>query len=225
MTTTASATSTEIEARQALIDVCLASNASGINQGTSGNASIRWGDGMLVTPSAVPYGELDPGDIVFVDTDGTPTGRCRPSSEWRFHHDILATRNDVDAVLHLHSPAATALATLRRSIPPFHYMVAVGGGNDIRCADYATYGTQQLSENALAALEDRNACLLANHGQIACANTLPKALALAIEVEALADQYLRALSVAPPVLLTSDEMADVFASFADYRSTPTSPEP
>ncbi len=209
----------ELAARQSLIDVCLAANRSGINQGTSGNASVRWGDGMLITPSAVPYDELGVDDIVHVHADGTPDGSRRPSSEWRFHHDILAGRADVDAVLHLHSPAATALATLRQSIPAFHYMVAVAGGDSIRCGGYATYGTPELSAIAVTALEGRSACLLANHGQIACARTPARALALAIEVEALADQYLRARSVGRPVLLTADEMADVLARFADYRST------
>ncbi len=208
----------EPTARQSLIDVCLAANRSGINQGTSGNASMRWGDGMLITPSAVPYDELSVDDIVYVDADGTPDGRRRPSSEWRFHHDILAGRRDIDAVLHLHSPAATALATLRQSIPAFHYMVAVAGGDSIRCGGYATYGTSELSAIAVAALEGRTACLLANHGQIACAGTPAQALALAIEVEALADQYLRARSVGRPVLLTADEMAEVLAKFADYRA-------
>ncbi len=207
----------EHAARQALIDVCRAANASGINQGTSGNASVRWDGGMLVTPSAVPYDALTIDDIVFVDATGTPEGRRRPSSEWRFHHDILATRTDAGAVLHLHSPAATALATLRRSIPSFHYMVAVAGGHSIRCSGYATFGTPELSALAVEALRDRTACLLANHGQIAMAATPSKALALATEVEALADQYLRALAVGPPILLSTDEMAEVLAKFGAYR--------
>ncbi len=207
----------EHKARQSLVDVCLAANALGINQGTSGNASVRWGEGMLITPSAVPYDELILDDIVYVDADGTPTGRRVPSTEWHFHHDILATRDDVDAVLHLHSPAATALSTLRRSIPAFHYMVAVAGGHSIRCGGYATFGTPELSTIAVEALHDRTACLLANHGQIAVAATPDKALDLAIEVEALADQYLRAMAVGPPVLLTTEEMTEVLAKFEDYR--------
>ncbi len=207
----------EHKARQSLVDICLAANGSGINQGTSGNASVRWGDGMLVTPSAVPYDELTLDDIVYVAADGTPTGRRTPSTEWHFHHDILATRPDADAVLHLHSPAATALSTLRRSIPAFHYMVAIAGGDSIRCGGYATFGTPELSAIAVEALADRTACLLANHGQITIAATPVKALDLAIEVEALADQYLRALSVGPPVLLDEEEMATVLAKFDDYR--------
>ncbi len=207
----------EHKARQSLVEVCLTANARGINQGTSGNASVRWGEGMLVTPSAVPYAELTLDDIVYVDADGTPTGRRIPSTEWHFHHDILATRDDVDAVLHLHSPAATALSTLRRSIPAFHYMIAIAGGHSIRCGPYATFGTPALSAIAVEALRDRTACLLSNHGQITIAATPAKALTLAAEVEALADQYLRALAVGPPVLLTSDEMAEVLVKFGDYR--------
>ncbi len=207
----------EHKARQSLVDVCLAANAAGINKGTSGNASVRWGDGMLVTPSAVPYDEMILDDIVFVDADGAPEGRRRPSSEWHFHHDILASRPDVDAVLHLHSPAATALATLRRSIPAFHYMVAVAGGHSIRCSGYATFGTPELSALAREALKDRTACLLANHGQIALASTPDKALGLATEVEALADQYLRALAIGPPILLSTDQMAEVLGKFGDYK--------
>lgn len=210
-------TDDEAAARQRLIDVCLRSNALGINQGTSGNASCRWEAGMLITPTATPYDELEVDDIVYIDADGLATGTRAPSSEWRFHYDILRTRREFDAVIHLHSPAATALSTLRRAMPPFHYMVAVAGGTDIRCARYATYGTAALSEHALEALADRRACLLANHGQIACARTPNRALELAIEVEALADQYLRALSVAEPVLLTDAEMAEVLAKFGGYR--------
>ncbi|MEZ5230338.1 MAG: class II aldolase/adducin family protein [Acidimicrobiales bacterium] len=206
----------EHKARQSLVDVCLAANASGINQGTSGNASVRWGDGLLVT-SAVPYEDTTLDDIVYVAADGTPTGRRQPSTEWHFHHDILATRDDVDAVLHLHSPAATALSTLRRSIPAFHYMVAIAGGNSIRCGDYATFGTPELSTIAVEALRDRTACLLSNHGQITVAATPAKALALAAEVEFLADQYLRALAVEPPVLLSEEEMAEVLLKFEDYK--------
>ena len=143
-------------------------------------------------------------------------GSRLPSSEWRFHHDIYLTRPDAGAVVHTHSPAATALSCLRRDIPPFHYMVAAAGGASIRCADYAIYGSQQLSDNALAALADRKACLLANHGVIALGADLETAFELAVEVEALAGQYLTALAVAEPILLTDAEITEAIEKFATY---------
>ena len=210
----------EREFRQSLIRVCLEANRSGINQGTSGNASVRWGDGMLITPSALPYGSMTPSDIVYVNQAGEPTGSRRPSSEWHFHHAILRARPDAQAVVHLHSPAATALATLRMGLPPFHYMVAMAGGDTIRCADYATFGTSELASNAVDGLVGRKAVLLANHGQIAIGETVDQALALAIEVESLCEQYLRARVVGEPVLLSPEQMADVIAKFDDYKPDP-----
>lgn len=198
--------------RQAVIDACLAMNRAGINQGSSGNASLRVGpDALLITPSGMAYDRMTPADIVVMQLDGSWTAAAgrRPSSEWRFHRDILAARPDVDAVLHAHSTFATALAAHEKAIPPFHYMVALAGGHDVRCAPYATFGTQELSDNALKALKDRKACLLGHHGMIALGKTLETALSLAVEVETLARQYVHALALGEPPLLSGDEIAEV----------------
>ena len=191
-------------------------NARGINRGTSGNVSARVDKGFLVTPSALPYERTEPDDIVFVDADGAASGRRNPSSEWRFHRDIYAARPDAQAIVHTHASFATTLACLGRSIPAFHYMIAVAGGDDIRCAPYATFGTQALSDHAVRALEDRKACLLAHHGMIAVGASLGSALALAAEVETLAEMYWRAIAVGEPALLSDDEMARVVARFETY---------
>ena len=192
-------------------------NALGINQGASGNVSARAGDGFLITPTALPYAETEPGDLVLVGPDGAVRGSRRPSSEWRFHRDIYAARPDAGAVVHTHAVYATTLACLRMPIPRFHYMVAMAGGEDIRCAPYATYGTQELSDHVIAALAGRKACLLANHGMIACGADLDAALALAVEVETLSRQYWQALQVGKPKLLTRKQMAEVLEKFGDYR--------
>jgi L-fuculose-phosphate aldolase len=196
--------------RQRMIDTCLRMNATGLNQGTSGNLSVRTGDGFLITPSSLPYEDMVPEDIVAMGFDGTYEGR-RPSSEWRFHRDILKNRPDVDVVLHCHSVYATTLACHHRPIPAFHYMVGVAGGTTIRCAEYATFGTQALSDAALRALEGRMACLLGQHGQIALGKTLEKAFWLATEVETLARLYVQALPLGEPPVLDDDEMARVIA--------------
>jgi len=210
--------------RRALIDTCRAMNDSGINQGTSGNASARLDDRrFLITPSGRSYDAMKPADIPVMALDGQWSGPVRPSTEWRFHRDILAARPDVGAIVHAHSSFATALACLRLDVPSFHYMVAVAGGDSIRCAPYATFGTQALSDHALAALEDRKACLLANHGLIATGATPAKALALAIEVETLCGMYLRARAVAEPTRLSNEEMARVIELFRTY-GTPDFPD-
>jgi L-fuculose-phosphate aldolase len=210
----------DLDERRAIIGTCLEMNATGLNQGTSGNVSVRAEGGMLITPSGVPYAETEPDQIVFVAENGSWSGDWKPSSEWRMHLDIYRARAEAHAVVHVHSTYATALSCLRRGITAFHYMVAVGGGTDIRCADYATFGTQALSDAMLKALEGRKACLLANHGQIAFGPTLPKALWLAGEVEALARQLLAAESVGKPVVLPDDEMQRVLAAFRDYGRQP-----
>ncbi len=193
-----------------------AMNELGINQGTSGNVSARWGDGFIVTPSGVPYARCEPDDLVWMGFDGTVEGRLKPSSEWRFHLDIYRCRPDAQAVVHTHGVHATAIATHRRGIPAFHYMVALAGGVDIRCAGYATYGTQALSDAALVALDGRRACLLANHGVIALGENLAKALRLAEEAETLARMYLAALQLGEPVVLDDVEMAVVLEKFGSY---------
>lgn len=195
--------------RQAVVETCLAMNRTGINQGASGNLSVRVKDGFLITPTSLPYDEMGPEDVVEMGFDGTYLGHRRPSSEWRFHRDILKARPDVDVVLHAHPTFATALAVHGRGIPSFHYMVALAGGDSIRCAPYATFGTQELSDNAVAALDGRLACLLGNHGMIVLGKTTKAALALAVEVEALARQYLYAHLLGEPAILPPDEIGRV----------------
>ena len=192
-----------------MVDTCRRMNATGLNQGTSGNLSARHAEGFLVTPTSLPYDAMEPGDLVAMGFDGGHAGARRPSSEWRFHRDILRERGDVACVLHSHSVYATTLACHHRPIPAFHYMVAVAGGPTIRCAPYATFGTQALSDHALAALEGRRACLLGQHGTIALGATPAAALALAVEVETLARLYLQALVLGEPPVLPDDEIARV----------------
>ena len=210
----------ETTLRAAVIATARHMNALGINRGSSGNVSARWRDesfdGFLITPSGLPYEHVEPNDIVAMAMGGTARGTRLPSSEWRFHRDIYAARSDADAVVHIHSPFATTLACLGRGLPAFHYMVAVAGGNDIRCAPYATFGTQALSDHAVRALDGRRACLLANHGMIAIGASLEAALALAAEVETLAEMYWRALQIGEPNLLAEDEMARVIEKFRTY---------
>lgn len=202
--------------RQEIIDACREMNALGINQGTSGNISARCAGGSLITPSGIPYEEMTPDQIVFVDTAGGYYGDWLPSTEWRMHHDIYGAHPEAGAVVHTHATYCTALSCLREGIPPFHYMIGVGGGTDIRCADYATFGTQELSAHMLAALRGRTACLLANHGMICFAPTLKKAMWLAVEVETLARQYWLARQAGTPVLLDDAEMTRVLARFKTY---------
>lgn len=202
--------------RAGLIETCLEMNRRGINQGRSGNASVRLPDGLLITPSGIAYDRMRPEDIVFLDRDGQFTGTLQPSSEWRFHHDIIRVRPDVQAVLHAHATFSTALACLGREIPAFHYMVGVAGGANIRCAHYATFGSQELSDHVINALDGRQACLMANHGLITLGASLENALELAQEVETLAKQYWLALQIGPPTLLTPDEMSRVLAKFKTY---------
>ena len=212
--------STELTLRESVIATARAMNAAGINRGKSGNVSARWRnagfDGFLITPTGVPYPRLAPDQIVAMSLDGEAQGSWLPSSEWRFHRDIYAARVDVDAIVHTHAPFATSLACLDRGIPPFHYMVAVAGGRDIRCAPYATFGTQELSDHAVTALTGRLACLLAHHGMIAAGTSLEKALALAVEVETLAEMYWRALQIGEPASLPDAEMDVVLEKFRTY---------
>ena len=206
--------------RADIAGVCLRMNRAGINQGTSGNVSVRWRrgdtDGILVTPSGLPYETMAPEDIVFVAMDGTAQGRHAPSSEWRFHRDILRERPDLHAVVHAHPPYATGIAMTRKDVPAAHYMIAAVGGPTLRCADYATYGTAALSAVVLAALEDRAACLLANHGLIACGPTLPKAEWLTVECETLCRQWVIARQAGTPVILDDAEIAEVMERFKSY---------
>jgi len=202
--------------RRHLIETAIGMNRCGINQGTSGNLSIRHESGMLITPSGLAYTTLEPDDIVYVDENGDYHSPRQPSSEWRIHHDIYDARTDAEAILHAHPTGCAALACLNEPIPAFHYMVAVAGGRNIRCASYATFGSQVLSNHVLEALQDRKACLMANHGLICLAGDLNKALALAIEVEQLAQTYIHCLSVGKPVILDDEEMDRVILKFRTY---------
>ncbi|WP_186397305.1 class II aldolase/adducin family protein [Stappia sp. TSB10GB4] len=210
----------DLAARRAIIDACLKMNATGLNQGTAGNISLRHGEGFLVTPSGIPYEAMRPEQVVPVHFDESYSGDWLPSSEWRMHFDIYATRPEAGAVVHTHSVHATALSCLRREIPPFHYMIAVAGGRTLRTADYATFGTRELSRAMLAALEGRSACLLANHGMICFGPTLDKALWLAGEVETLCRQYVIALTAGEPAILTDTQMDEVIARFGSYGRQP-----
>ena len=205
-----------MELRQQLIETANAMNASGINRGTSGNLSVRLEDGFLITPSGINYSELAPEDIVEMNIKGEWGGSIKPSSEWRFHRDIYRQRADAQAILHAHPVFCATLACLVRPIPAFHYVVAVAGGRDIRCAAYATFGTQELSDHVLTALTDRKACLMANHGLICLETDLSRALALAIEIEQLAQVYYQCLAVGEPVILDDEEMDRVLEKFKDY---------
>jgi L-fuculose-phosphate aldolase len=206
----------EKEKRQAIIDACRRMNALGINQGTSGNISLRHDDGMLITPTSVPYDVMTDEQIVFMDMNGAFSEGQRPSSEWRFHLDILRSRNDVAAVVHAHPTYCTILAIMGLEIPPIHYMIAAAGGDTIRCAPYATFGTPELSQHAVKALEGRMACLLDHHGMIAVGPSLAKTLWLAVEVETLARQYHGCLQIGRPPLLPADEIERVRLKMSGY---------
>jgi len=206
----------EQELRSELVRVTKNLDALGLSHGTSGNLSVRYANGFLITPSGFGAEGLAEDDIVFVSLSGESEGRWQPSSEWLFHRDIYAQRPEFGAIVHTHSNAATALACLRKDLPPFHYMLALLGGDSLRCATYATFGTQALSDNALVAMADRKACLLANHGMIAAGKNLAEAYRNTVEVENLSELYLRALAVGEPVLLTAAEFRDAQQQFVGY---------
>lgn len=202
--------------RLELIAAARAMRPAGLNKGTSGNVSVRDGDGFLITPTGMPYAALTADDIPLMALDGSHVGVRKPSSEWRFHRDLYAARPEIGAVLHAHSPFAVSLACLRRDIPPFHYMIARFGGDTIRCADYALFGSPELSAAAMAAMADRRGCLLANHGMLVAGRDLDEVFALAVELEELCEQYWRASQLGEPVLLSAGEMAEVLVRFAGY---------
>ena len=202
-----------------IIATAQALNAKGVGAAGSGKVSARTKTGMLITPEGMDYGSLTPDDIVAMDFDTSwfATNNLRPSSEWRLHLNILSSRSEVNAIVQTHSTYASALSTHRRGIGPFHYMVAAAGGRDIRCADYATMGSQELSDNVLAALEERSGCLVANHGVVATGVDLGAALTLAVQIEELARQYLAALTLGEPQHLSSSQMDQVIARLAAIR--------
>lgn len=201
---------------QQLLQIAQQMVHTGLNKGTSGNASIRLDDGFLITPSGVPAEQLNTQSMVYMDWTGQAEAGKKPSSEWFFHRDILQSRPEVNAVVHCHSMFATTIACMARDVPPFHYMIATVGGDNIRCAPYALFGTQALSDVAVSALHDRKACLLAHHGMIALGKNLPQALAIAVEVENLCEQYWRLLQLGEPALLTPEQMREVDAQFKGY---------
>jgi len=203
--------------RRAIIDQCCRMNAIGLNQGTSGNISARCGERMLITPSAVPYDEMEPEMIAAMSIDDAAwDGPLKPSSEWRFHLDLIRARPDLGAIVHTHAIHCTTLAIARRPIPAVHYMIAAFGGTDIRCAEYATFGTEALSKAVLAAMAGRNGCLMANHGMLATGPDLDRAMWLAVELETLARQYFNTLLIGGPVLLDEAQIADAAKSFGSY---------
>ena len=206
-----------------LIKTCIEMESRGINQGTSGNLSIRYKNSFLITPSSISYNDMTPEDIVEMDWEGGFIGK-QPSSEWRFHRDILKSRNDINVVLHCHSINATSLSCHNRNIPAFHYIVGLAGGNNIRCAKYATFGTQELSDNALIAIKDRLACLLGHHGMICLGKTLKQALMLGCEVEAMSKMYIKALSIGNTDILSEEEMVKVVKQM-ERMSYGKGPEP
>lgn len=223
----------DVTARTALIAACQRLNPLGINQGNAGNISLRAGDAMLISPSGIPYDQLRPELIAQMSLDldqpaiTTPddptgiwtspwTGPYKPSSEWRFHRDILRARPEITAIVHTHAIFATTLAIAHRPIEACHYMIACFGGHDVRCAPYATFGTQALSDHALVALEGRTACLLANHGMIALGETLERALWRAVELETISKQYIHALMLGQPHILSRADINEALAQFATY---------
>jgi len=203
--------------RKAVLDTALAMSTSGLSPGRSGNVSCRFGDGMLITPSGRRYDDIGLDDIVIVSSDGSVSdNRQKPSTEWHFHLAAYRARPDRFAVVHTHSMHATVLACAHRAIPAFHYMVGVAGGKDIPCVPYATFGTEELARHVATGLSERDACLMANHGQIAIGATLDHALELAAEVEALAEQYYKVLTLGPANILSNDEMMLLLDKFKTY---------
>ena len=209
--------STDVQAlREAVVQTCRDMSRLGVAKGTSGNVGVRHGEGFLISPTGIAYEQMRPEQVVQVFWDGSFEGQTLPSSEWRFHRDILFHRREFNAVVHTHSVHATALSIHARGIPAIHYRIAAAGGSDIRCAEYATFGEQALSDNALKAMQGRKACLLAHHGVIAAESSLPRALALAVTVEELAQQYLLSLALGTPPVLVDEEIDRVIAKFGSY---------
>ena len=202
--------------RESLLNSMQALEERGLNRGTSGNASVRQKNNFLVTPSGIAVKDMTTSQMVEMDMQGAVIRTGKPSSEWRFHRDIYLARPEVNAVIHTHSMFATTLACLQKEIPPFHYMIAIAGGSNIRCSKYQLFGTQALSNAAILALKDRRACLLAKHGMIAIGRDLAQAMEIAFEVEGLCEQYWRALQIGTPENLTLDEMDEVFEQFKGY---------
>ncbi|MCO5131221.1 MAG: L-fuculose-phosphate aldolase [Xanthobacteraceae bacterium] len=208
--------SNELTLRTEIIESCRAMNRLGINKGTAGNISVRYGDGFLISPTGLPYDKLVPEYVVMMNWDATYKGEVQPSSEWRFHRDILQARPDLNAVVHTHSTHATAVSILNKDIPAIHYAIAAAGGATIRCAPYEIFGSQELADRVVVALEGRRACLMAHHGVIAAHVSIARALALAVTVEELAHQYLLCLPLGEPPVLSEPQIAAVLEKFKTY---------
>ncbi|WP_193717911.1 class II aldolase/adducin family protein [Sneathiella sp. P13V-1] len=191
-------------------------NEIGLNHGSAGNVSVRCEDGYLITPTGMAYDMCSPEDMVQMDMSGGSSGRCKPSSEWRFHQDLYASRSDIGAIVHTHSTFATAVSCLQENVPAFHYMVAVAGGKDIRCTPYFTFGTEELSQAAVEAMKDRKACLLGNHGLLAVGEDLPSALAMALEIEKLCEAYAMVRQLGGGKMIDDVEMDRVIEKFKGY---------
>lgn len=202
--------------KEQLLETAREMNAVGLNQGSAGNVSLRYEHGYLITPTGMAYDECIADDMVLMDFNGQSSSERKPSSEWRFHQDIFLERSDVNAVVHVHSTFATTIACLGKAVPSFHYMVAVAGGKNIRCADYHTFGTQALSDAVMTALTDRKACLMANHGMLAVGPDLKKALAMAVEVEKLCEIYWRLLPLGGGNMVSDAEMDVILDKFSSY---------
>ncbi len=209
-------TDEELSLRTELIEACRSMNRLGINKGTAGNISVRHGDGFLISPTGIPYDKLLPEHVVAMNWDATFAGDVLPSSEWRFHRDILKARPDLNAVVHTHSTHATSVSILGKDIPAIHYAIAAAGGPTIRCAPYAIFGSQELADRVVTALEGRRACLMAHHGVIAAHVSIARALSLAVTVEELAQQYLLCLPFGEPPILSDSQIADVLEKFKTY---------
>jgi len=220
MNTSTNTKKTETQAREELIAACLQMNANGLNQGTSGNVSIRWEDRMLISPSAIAYAQMTPPMIASLDLSGEMTGAwegpLKPSTEWRIHWMLMKARKDLTAIIHAHPPYCTALAILRKPIPACHYMIAAFGGMDVRCAGYHTFGSAELAHMAFEAMAQRSACLLANHGMVAGGAGIEQAMWRAVELEAIARQYYLALQLGEPKILSQAQIEDTMRMFAGY---------
>lgn len=204
------------EDKESLVELTLELERLGLNRGTSGNCSIRSSKGFFVTPSGISTGDLTADSIVEMDLESNVLSAGNPSSEWRFHKDILKTYSWANVVIHTHSDYATAFSCFREDMPAFHYMIAVAGGDSIKCSPYALFGSQDLSDNVLEALRGRRACLMSNHGMIVVGKTASKALALSVEIETLCKQYLLARQISEPILLSKTEMREVLEKFKTY---------
>ena len=206
-----------IEAEQ-IIKYANMLNSEKLSTLRSGNVSLRYKNGFLITPSGVKYSLLKADDIVFVSLDGKfDETKNKPSSEWRFHKDIYSSKNEANAIVHAHSTHATAVSAHNKDVPAFHYMVALAGGNDLKCAKYATFGTQELSDNIINALKNRKACLMSNHGQVAFGDNLEQAFELAQEVENICHQYINAIKIGKPKILSSSEMDVILEKVKNYK--------